>query len=310
MPTNSSPGGRWLTGGLTMPPPIIGPRPPWAKIRAGAATSNISKAAAAIQLAKLLLQRTVFPLPATRPDRLVRIVGSYQGIALAIPQFLRKKMPLWGLLLLLLRFHTFLFGCPACRRGDSARFASRDDRQPALNQQLHGALDRNVRHARLFIDPSVTVELALLPNQVFAQIDALDDFKHGRAIVLERFIHVHLRDHTRHRTLGSDQRTGGGHLRPLVVIEKRVHANDDEINDDANDREADHEGEDPTRPQVFVFELGFVAGVARIRVTTVHHFVAHISLLIIRYSCDCSRSLSVCGALTGSSGRDLRLWKK
>ena len=149
-----------------------------------------------------------------------------------------------------------------------------------MHGQLHGALDRNVRHTIFFVDPAVAVELVLLINQEVAELAALIGFEHGGAIVLERFIHVRLRDHTRHRTLRSNQRTGSGHLRPLVFIEERVHADDDEINDYANDREANHKGEGAARTQVFVLVLGFVAGVA-----VVHHFVTHISLPMFRYPC-------------------------
>src|ERR1035437_4662123 len=81
MPTNSSPSGRWLTGGLMMPPPDIGPRAPCAN--SGAAESMSKRAAAPIDLAKLLLLRTAFSFSSYPAGA----VASYHGIASAMLWF-------------------------------------------------------------------------------------------------------------------------------------------------------------------------------------------------------------------------------
>src|ERR1700693_2313385 len=157
MPTNWSPGGRWLAGGVMMPP-IIGPRAPCAETSTGATESMSSKIATVVELAKLRLLRTAFFLSGGLHDR---------------------------------RF--------ACRR-ICIRAALRIHGQSALDGQLHGALNRNVRHASFLVDPAVAVELAFLIHQEVAKLAALIGFEHGRAVFLEQFVDVVLRHHTFHRT--------------------------------------------------------------------------------------------------------------
>jgi len=92
MPTNSSPGGRWLAGGVMMPPPIIGPRPPCAY--SGTAARRNRKAAsieaAGIELTELLLRRTAFSFPAIRPVGLSRTGYRFSGTA--IPGLVRASV--------------------------------------------------------------------------------------------------------------------------------------------------------------------------------------------------------------------------
>src|ERR1700687_1161104 len=59
MPTNWSPGGRWLAGGLKTPA-IMGPRAPCAETSTGATEIMSRKIVTATELAKLLLLRTAF----------------------------------------------------------------------------------------------------------------------------------------------------------------------------------------------------------------------------------------------------------
>jgi len=57
-----------------------------------------------------------------------------------------------------------------------------------------------------FVDPAIAVELLLPDSSGSRETAALVGFEHGSAVVLERFIHIRLRDHTRHRSLRNDQR--------------------------------------------------------------------------------------------------------
>src|SRR5579862_1282738 len=66
-----------------------------------------------------------------------------------------------------------------------------------VNHQIHGAINRNVRHTSLLVDPAVAIELVLLIHQEVAELATLVSFEHGSAVLLESFIHVSLRDHAR-----------------------------------------------------------------------------------------------------------------
>src|ERR1700728_3937125 len=145
------------------------------------------------------------------------------------------------------RFHALFLRLAARGSCDSSRLGWRNGRQSTLGDHLHGALDWNVSDARFLVNPAITVELVFLIHQVLAQLDTLDDFEHRRAVVLEGLVHVGLGDDARRRLLQSGKRAGRRHLRAFVVIKKRIHADDDEINDDAANRETDHEGDDSAR---------------------------------------------------------------
>src|SRR5277367_4546063 len=90
--------------------------------------------------------------------------------------------------------------------------ALRADRRYAGDGQIHGAVDRNMGYASLFVDPAVAVELVFLIEQETTKLGTLIGLEHGRAVVLESFVHFVLGEVARNRTRISNQRTGGNHL--------------------------------------------------------------------------------------------------
>src|ERR1700722_11282756 len=162
-----------------------------------------------------------------------------------------------------------------------------------------------MRNASFLINPAVAIKLVFLIEQEAAKLCPLIGFEHGRAVVLKSLVHFVLSVVARNRTRFSNQRTGGYHLRLFVCVEEPVHADDDDVDNHTAHDKADHEGKNPSRSEVFMFVLDVLAGV----VAVIHHFITHIAPMSA-YSCVDPKSRSVCGALIGSSGRDLKLWKK
>jgi hypothetical protein len=123
---------------------MIGPRAGPAQTEA--ADASISSKAAAIELAKLLLLRTAFSFSGYPAGA---VVPQQQSLAISRCDPPSKSndpfccMPLPAL--------TPRAPLPCIRAGGYG--------QSALDDQLHGALDRNVRHAVFFVDPAVAVEL-------------------------------------------------------------------------------------------------------------------------------------------------------
>src|SRR5208337_3360206 len=133
MPTNSSPGGRWLAGGDKIPP-IMGPRALWAY--------NVLAVSTSIKIARLFLRNTAFSFTAV----------------------------------LLFRYRCLLRGRLSSNRDADLCSASRTHRQSTLADQIHGALDRNVRHTGLLIDPSIAIQLIFLLQQEVLELAALIAF--------------------------------------------------------------------------------------------------------------------------------------
>src|SRR6266403_4807065 len=137
MPTFFNPGGRTLGGGDIMPLPI-----PWARAApaSSAIPSAIPRKPAAIEFTKCFVLHTADILSFARSGGFsLRCFG---GLLLY-----RRG----GLRLGVLRRGTL------CRR-----YAFRMNRQAALRDQLHGAVDRNPHRASILIYPVVGGELPVL----------------------------------------------------------------------------------------------------------------------------------------------------
>src|ERR1700676_2056080 len=119
-----------------MPPPIIGLREPCANT--GAAASSSNHADATIELMNpVLLNTALFLIP--------NLILAKQLLACAPLVIGRRFLVLWF----------------SHRTAASTR-ALRKHWQSPLNKQVHGPINRNVRHASLFIDPSIAIELDFL----------------------------------------------------------------------------------------------------------------------------------------------------
>src|ERR1700674_2016203 len=208
MPTFFNPGGRTLGGGDIMPLPI-----PWPQ--AAPARSARPRKPAIIEFTNCLVLHTANVLSFARSGGFsLRCFG---GLLL----YGRGGLRLGGLRLGVLR-----------RRALCRRCVFRMNRQAALRDQLHGAVDRNPHSTSVLIYPVVGGKLPVL---------ILDERTKLRALV---FFEARLRESFRvlRRNgagvgLGRHHRAHGRLVRRCVTVEEAVHAEHDEIDDDADEHQ-------------------------------------------------------------------------
>src|ERR1019366_8224240 len=134
-----------------------------------------------------------------------------------------------------------------CRGALCRRCAFRMNRQAALHDQLHGAVDGNPHSAFVLIHPVVGGELLVLIFGELAKVGALVFFEarlRESLCVLMRY-GAGVGPRGRHRAQGRL-------VRPFVTVEEAVHAEHDEIDGEAEQRQTCHKIKRTLRTQILM----------------------------------------------------------
>src|ERR1700675_2355515 len=238
MPTFFNPGGRTLGGGDIMPLPM-----PWpeAAPASSAMPSAIVGKPATIEFTNCLVLHTADILSFARSGG-----------------FSRRW---FGRLLLSWRggLRLGVLGLGVLRRGVLCRrCAFRMNRQSALLDQLHGAVDRNPQSTSVLIYPVVGCKLPVLILDERAKLRALVFFE---AWLRESF--CVLRRDSAGVGLGRHHRAHGRLVRRCVTVEEAVHAEHDEIDDEADQHQTCQEIKRTPRTQILLLEAVVIDGLMR-----------------------------------------------
>src|ERR1700674_5465195 len=290
MPTFFNPGGRTLGGGDIMPLPM--PWPQAAPARSAIPSAIVGKPATieftnclVLHTADILSWRAGYPAPA-RAVNLAKI---------SCPKSFARSggfsRPRFGGLLLYPRGS--LGRGTLCRR-----CAFRMNRQAALLDQLHGAVDRNPHRTSVLIHPVIGGKLPVLILDERAKLRALVFFEPWF-----REIFCVLRRDGAGVGLWRHHRAHGRLVRRCITVEEAVHAEHDEIDDDADQHQACQKIKRTPGTQILLLET-VVIGHVLMRHRLIRHGVLTHALAPIRPAQ--SRRKRATAAANSGCGRSTR----